>query len=113
MPVRPSGRIDHAMIAREQVVQASKDVSENWPMQTGEYKADLIALAQVHATLALVEQQTIANRLQLALVDQLTMLAEDRSEQPPALVAIRIRDYLSASDWVLIEVPEDDLGARQ
>lgn len=60
-----TGRIDHAVIAREQLLLASREVSANWPVQTGEYKADLIALAQAHATLALVEQQRIANLIAL------------------------------------------------
>lgn len=58
-------RVDHASIARERIEIASQDVSDNWRSSTGEHKADMIALAQVHATLALVEQQRIANLIAL------------------------------------------------
>lgn len=61
-----SDRVDHRAEARLALEHAMRDVSENWTARTGESKADIIAQAQVHATLALVEQQRIANRLMLA-----------------------------------------------
>lgn len=57
---------DHVSQARLHIDRASSDVSANWEVQTGELKADILALAQVHATLALVEQQRIANLIALA-----------------------------------------------
>jgi|GEM_PF-3287457 hypothetical protein len=40
---------------------ADQRPSQEWTSETGESKSDVIAAAQVHATLALVEQQRIAN----------------------------------------------------
>jgi hypothetical protein len=54
-------REDHVALAREGIEVADMVVSRNLPLQTGEFKADVIAVAQVHATLALVEQQRVAN----------------------------------------------------
>ncbi len=61
----PSERVEHAAEARAVLQLAGRDVSENMALQTGEHKADMIAVAQVHATLALVEQQRIANLIAL------------------------------------------------
>lgn len=58
-------RIDHVAIATERLDVAQTEVSANWQSMTGEEKADLIAVAQVHAMLALVEQQRIANLIAL------------------------------------------------
>lgn len=43
---------EHYREAERLLTQADSDVSENWPAQTGEHKADILAAAQVHATLA-------------------------------------------------------------
>lgn len=43
---------DHYREAERLLEHADHDVSENWPAQTGEHKADILAAAQVHATLA-------------------------------------------------------------
>ena len=59
-------RIDHADEAIQGIMVASLRVSEDFCTQTGEHKADILAEAQVHATLALVEQQRIANVIALA-----------------------------------------------
>ena len=59
-------RIDHADEATQGIMVASLRVSEDFSTQTGEHKADILAEAQVHATLALVEQQRIANVIALA-----------------------------------------------
>jgi len=61
-----SERIEHVERALNGLRVADRDVSENWPLQTGEAKADILAVAQIHATLALVEQQRIANLIALA-----------------------------------------------
>lgn len=76
MTYTTEARVDHAAIARDQVILASGEVSANWPPATGEYKADLIALAQVHATLALVEQQRIANIVALTELSRKTTKGE-------------------------------------
>lgn len=54
-------RIDHAAEARALMIQADGYTSSDMVIQTGEVKADVIAAAQFHATLALAEQQRIAN----------------------------------------------------
>ncbi|NKT41771.1 hypothetical protein GS676_02670 [Rhodococcus hoagii] len=43
---------EHYAEAERLLAHADSDVSENWPVQTGERKADILAAAQVHATLA-------------------------------------------------------------
>ncbi|QOV97193.1 hypothetical protein [Rhodococcus pyridinivorans] len=43
----------HIRKAEELLEIADRDVSLNWPSMTGEHKADILAAAQVHATLAL------------------------------------------------------------
>lgn len=79
----PTIRIDHAAEARRLLANADRMGSMDWPTQTGEYKADVLAEAQVHATLALVEQQRIANRIALAgyvdcdIPEALNQLAHD------------------------------------
>jgi hypothetical protein len=60
-----SERIDHASEARAELDIAQRWPSETFAVQTGEHKADVLAAAQVHATLALVEQQRIANLMTL------------------------------------------------
>lgn len=59
-------RIDHEGEARALLAAADAEVSANHPVNTGEDKADLLANAQVHATLALLEQQRIANIITVA-----------------------------------------------
>lgn len=53
-----SNRIDHAAVARKYIVAAPSEVTAD-PAGTG------ALLAQAHATLALVEQQRIANLIAL------------------------------------------------
>lgn len=65
----------------------------------GEHRA-LQAIAQTEATLALVEQQPITNKLTVALVDQLTEMARTMPSQGyPVDSAILVRDYLDADEW--------------
>lgn len=45
---------EHYQEAERLLTVADGDPSQNWPTQTGEFKADLLSAAQVHATLALV-----------------------------------------------------------
>ena len=61
-----SDRIDHAAEASRLLANADRMVSNDWPLETGEFKTDILAAAQVHATLALVEQQRVANLIALA-----------------------------------------------
>lgn len=58
-------RIDHVNDAMACLIAADGHLSAEMPRETGEYKSDVIAAAQVHATLALVEQQRIANLIAL------------------------------------------------
>jgi hypothetical protein len=53
--------VDDAAEARRLLDVAATDPSENWPLQTGEHTADILAAAQVHATLAVAEQLRLAN----------------------------------------------------
>jgi len=62
-----------------------------------------VARAQVHATLALVEQQRITNGLQLALVDQLAAIAPYLTPVGAQVdPSIRVRDYLDEDQWASI-----------
>lgn len=71
-------RIDHANEAMACLVAADGHLSAEMAVETGEYKADVLAYAQVHATLALVEQQRVSNLIALA----------DKFDQPQAIDAI-------------------------
>lgn len=96
-------RIDHAEIARNNMDWVgSRDL-------TPDAAAVTLAAAQVHATLALVEQQRIANRLKVAELD----LTEEIGYRRTGGVALdfRIRPYISSADWASLEVIEDD-GTR-
>jgi hypothetical protein len=88
-------RIDHAAEARlalEWAIEwAMRDVSVNMATETGEYKSDVIAQAQVHATLALVEQQRVANLIALSNV---------RLEMPGGGTATFIHAF--DFDWVMV-----------
>lgn len=53
----PTGRDE----ARRLLALAGTRLSEEWPQQTGEHKSDVLAEAQVNATIALAEQQRLAN----------------------------------------------------
>lgn len=87
-----SGRVDHAAEARE--LLPDMGVTANWSSD------GKIAAAQVHATLAVAEQQRIANKLHVALVDQLTQIAlKLPGPGYPTAPSVRIRDYLSPDDW--------------
>lgn len=61
-----TSRINHAAEARLALEYSERRVSANWIAETGEAKSDIIAVAQAHATLALVEQQRIANLIALS-----------------------------------------------
>ena len=59
---------EHVAGAQACLIEADAFRSTAMPSQTGEYKTDVIATAQVHATLALAEQQRIANLVALGVV---------------------------------------------
>lgn len=63
--------------AQSQSVHADTDVSANWATNTGEYKADMLAAAQIEATLALAFEQRTANLI--AAFGQLNYDAEEES----------------------------------
>lgn len=59
--------INHKDDALACLITADQHLGTEMSNEIGEYKSDIIALAQVHATLALVDQQRIANLLTIAL----------------------------------------------
>lgn len=59
--IKINGYIDHAALANQAVSIAGMREA----IQQGESLSDIAAIAQVHATLALVEQQRIANLIAL------------------------------------------------
>lgn len=69
--------------------------------------ADLIALAQTNATLyaaeqtaELVKQQQIANKIAVALVEQVGALAETNTQPGyPMSPALAIREYVTDAEW--------------
>ncbi|MDV6267044.1 hypothetical protein [Rhodococcus globerulus] len=48
--------IPHYLEAERLLNEAELDVSANWPSRTGETKADILAAANVHALLAIVDK---------------------------------------------------------
>lgn len=88
-----SGRVDHVAAALELLVRAGKQGEDSL--------GDSLRLeGLVHATLAVAEQQRIANKLHVALVDQLTQIALTLPVPGyPTDPSVRIRDYLSPGDW--------------
>lgn len=56
---------DHKGDAMACLIEAYNHLGTAMPGETGEYKADVIATAQVHATLYLAEQQSTANQIAL------------------------------------------------
>lgn len=94
-------RIDHA-------AEATKAADQT--LSYGSYGEDAGAIvsmlaAQVHATLALVEQQRIANRLRVAELD----LTDEIGYRLTGGVALdfRIRPYISVADWESLEVEDE------
>lgn len=55
--------------AQSQSIHADTDVSANWATNTGEYKSDMLAAAQIEATLALAFEQRTANLIALYSMD--------------------------------------------
>ena len=49
-------KIPHYLEAESLLLIADSEVSANWPSQTGETKADILAAANVHALLAIVDK---------------------------------------------------------
>lgn len=60
-----SAPVDHRTAALRLIESVTDKPSANVEYQTGQRKADTLAEAQVHATLALAEQQRIANLISL------------------------------------------------
>jgi hypothetical protein len=58
-PINPSAETTGSQPGRERALElldtADRDVSENFASRTGEHKADVLAAAQVHATLAVAQ----------------------------------------------------------
>lgn len=52
---------EHYRAAERLLTQADRNVSANWQAETGEFKSDLLAAAQVHATLALTAAYVSSN----------------------------------------------------
>ncbi|MCT1363926.1 hypothetical protein [Microbacterium sp. p3-SID131] len=91
-------RIDHASEARAELDIAQRWPSETFAVQTGEHKADVLAAAQVHATLALVEQQRIANILRLVGDEDWETVDADLREFGVDPAAVRA-DIVAALGW--------------
>ncbi|WP_104137303.1 hypothetical protein [Cryobacterium sp. Y62] len=69
---------NHKALAIEGIEKSDMDVSRNWEAMTGELKSDMLALAQVHATLALAESadaQVAAIRAQTEQLRVANMIA--------------------------------------
>ena len=87
-------RIDHAAVAEAQLLQIEKESGGTLS------EAGALAFAQVHATLALVEKQRIANKLVVAHIDQLTQqVLVQTGPGYPVDPAIQIRPYLPEAEW--------------
>lgn len=71
---------DHKGDAMACLIGADNHVGAEMPEQVGEYKADVIATAQVHATLYLAEQQRIANLIALAALPDSPEFEDERRE---------------------------------
>lgn len=52
---------EHYREAERLLTQAGRYASSDWPLETGERKADILVAAQVHATLALVASTTLGH----------------------------------------------------
>ena len=83
-------RIDHVAEACVLAIQADAFTSSDMVLQTGEVKADVIAAAQLHATLALVEQQRIANLIALPPLDAYTTLYSGEHLHPDIAAALGV-----------------------
>lgn len=91
-------RIDHASEARVELDIAQRWPSETFAVQTGEHKADVLAAAQVHATLALVEQQRLANILTLVGDEDPETVNDNLIEVGADPVKVRA-DIVAALGW--------------
>lgn len=94
----PTGRDE----ARRLLALAGTRLSEEWPQQTGEHKSDVLAEAQVNATLALVEQQRIANLIAYAqlLESQYAEAAKNPEEFDHASRAASVERHGVALGWI-------------
>lgn len=88
----------------ERIADEARQWADQAARVAGDPSVTAATIAQVHATLALVEQQRIANRLALASID----LLEEISERSGHTLSFRIRPYLDTDDWASIEVIEEE-----
>ena len=65
----------------------------------------MLAVAQVHAVIALAEQQRITNRLKVAELDLLHELGSLDNA-----LDFRLVPYLTSDDWASITVPDNESG---
>ena len=87
-------RIDHAKEARRALRAAAETPSDVEPV------ADpWILSAQVHATLALVEQQRIANLIALATTSEVILSEQPAQDARNALVAYREHENSEQGGW--------------
>lgn len=101
-----SGRVDHAANAVK-LIDDVDEMIDGIGRDSINSAEGVVALSLVEATravalatLAVAEQQRIANCLQVALVDQLTQIALTLPVPGyPTDPSVRIRDYLSPGDW--------------
>lgn len=97
--VSSNERIDHAAEARRELEFTEsqfRDINGN-PSGVGFEKALVAATqAQVHATLALVEQQRIVAKLTVALVEQIGALAQTQTQPGyPSDPMLPVFEYLT------------------
>lgn len=81
----------------DHVAEAMNCVVHSWRVKSEVERQALLAQADVHATLAVAQQQRIANRLRLAALDFSELVT-------PIDVGFRVRDYLTDDDWASLEV---------
>ena len=94
--------MDHRAEAQEklEIVAATEPAS-------GDDEARIVlAQAQVHAILALADQQRIANRLKVAELDLHAEAIYKKLDGYP--LDFVIGPYLTTDDWASIEIPEDE-----
>lgn len=95
------------MTARERLDKLLAEADERQARQHERTEAfdSIMREAQLFATLALVDQQVIANKLRVALVDQLSDLAKTQAGPGyPVDPSIHIRDYLTAGEWKVLDL---------
>jgi len=92
---------DHKVAAEAAIARLQPESGLGY-VGEGEHRA-LQAIMNAEATLELAAQQRIANKLQVALVDQLSNIAE---HMPGTMrdPSIKIREYLTPDEWKEIDL---------